>query len=257
MKASLKRRDYREYTWSGSEVLLTGLQVVGVVVALSWFFYRSLWAVIPLSVLGVLYYRVLREEKIEKCRQQLLYEFKECVLSVATALRAGYAVENAFLESCNDMRMLFGEQSLIFRELEVIRRGLVINITLEELLKDLGDRSACPEMQQFAEVFAIAKRSGGNLTEIIRDSAEIIRQRIDTALEIRTLLSGRALEQKVMKLMPFGILLYIGVTNPGYFDSLYHNWQGILIMTACLGVYLLAYVLSNRILGRVAAELTV
>lgn len=255
MKASLKRRDYREYTWSGAELVLTVIQVFGAVFFLALFFYRSLWAVIPLSPVGAVYFRILKRKKIENCRRQLVSEFKECVLSVATALRAGYAVENAFLESRNDMRMLYGEHSLIFQELEVIRRGLVINITLEELLKDLAERSACQEIRQFAEVFVIAKRNGGNLSEIIKDSSGIISRRIDTAQEIQTLLSGREMEQTVMKAMPFGIPVYISITYPGYFDSLYHNWQGVVIMSVCLLVYLAAYGLSDKIIRQIAKEL--
>lgn len=256
MKTSLKRRDYHDYYWTKAEFCLMLAKAFGIVVFLALFFYRSLWAIIPLAIVGVFYYRMLKQKKIKKCRQKLICEFKECVLSVATFLRAGYAVENAFVESRNDMRMLFGEQSLIFQELEVIRRGMVINITLEELLKDLGERSACAEIKQFAEILAIAKRNGGNFSEIINSSAEIIRQRIETRQEIETLLSGREMEQRVMKLVPFGIPVYIGVTYPGYFDSLYHNWQGMAVMTVCLLIYLLAYVISDKMLARIAEELT-
>ena len=182
-------------------------------------------------------------------------QFKECILSVSTALRAGYAVENAFLESRRDMRLLYGNQSLIYQELEVIRRGLVINVTLEELLRDLAKRSNSSEIKQFAEVFVIAKRNGGSLPEIIYSASTVIAQKMDARQEIPTLLSGRQMEQRVMKVMPFGMLLYIGVSYPGYFDMLYHNWQGIAIMTVCLLIYLAAYVLSDKTLSKIAGEL--
>ena len=58
-----------------------------------------------------------------------------------------------------------------------------------------------------------------------------------------------------MKLMPFGILLYIGISYPGYFDTLYHNWRGCAIMTGCLGIYLAAYVLGDRILQKIVREI--
>ncbi len=257
MKASLKQRDYRDYSWKRAELILAIIQSVAVVVFLAIFFYRSLLAAIPLVIVGVMYFRRLKENKAKKCRLELVQQFKECILSVATSLRAGYAVENAFLESRKDMRLLYGEQSLIFQELELIRRGLVINITLEELLKDFAERSNTQEIQQFSEVFSIAKRNGGNLSEIIAASCQVISQRIEARQELHTLLSGREMEQKIMKAMPFAILFYIGVTYPGYFDMLYHNWQGMAIMTACLLIYLAAYVLSDRILGKIAVELSI
>ena len=145
---------------------------------------------------------------------------------------------------------------MIYQELELIRRGLVINITLEELLEDLAERSDSEEIRQFAQIFAIAKRSGGNLAEVFRTTTEIIGQRIDARQELGAMLSGRQMEQNVMKCMPFGILLYIGSSHPGYFDGLYHNWQGVAIMTGCMVLYLGAYVLGDKILQRIDEELT-
>ena len=251
MKKNSERRDYAECSWNGWDFWMAIGKAAAVTCLCACFFYRSVWAVLPLSGVGVCYYRMLQQKYTERCRQRLVAEFRECILSVGTALRAGYAVENAFVECRNDMRLLFGEYSLIYQELELIRRGMVINITVEELLKDLADRSHSEEMQQFAEVFVIAKRSGGNFAEIINSSAEIIGRQIEMRQEVQTLLSGRQMEQTVMKLMPFGILIYISMAYPGYFDVLYHNLQGILIMTACLAVYLTAFVMSDRIVKKI------
>ena len=255
MKTSLNRRDYHEYVWKKSEYVLALVQVGLLVTALSYFFYRSIWATIPLAAVGAVYFRMIKAQKKEKCKRELVAQFKECMLSVSASLRAGYAIENAFVESEADMRMLYGEQSLIYQELELIRRGLVINITLEELLMDLAERSDCEEISQFAQIFSIAKRSGGNLSEIISNSTELIGQRIDARQEVQTVLSGRRMEQKIMKCMPFGILLYIGMTYPGYFDGLYHNWQGTAIMTGCLVLYLAAVVLGDKIMQSIEKEL--
>ncbi len=256
MKTSLKRRDYCEYSWKPGEWLLTVAQSAAVVLVLAFFFYQSLFAALPLAVIGIAYFRLQKQKKEKRCREELVGQFKECILAVSASLRAGYAVENAFLESREDMRMLYGEQSLIYQELELIRRGLVINITLEELLEDLAERSDSEEIRQFAQIFAIAKRSGGNLAEVFRTTTEIIGQRIDSRQELGTMLSGRQMEQNVMKCMPFGILLYIGSSHPGYFDGLYHNWQGVAIMTGCMVLYLGAYVLGDKILQRIDEELT-
>lgn len=251
----MRRRDYRKYQWTAKELALEILKAVFVVIALAYFFYRSFLAVLPLAAVGVLFFCKERDKKVKRFGEELNLQFKECILSVATFLKAGYAVENAFLESRRDMKLLYGEESSIYMELECIRRGLVINITLEELLTDLAERSAGDDIMQFANVFIIAKRSGGNLPEIIQTTASLISQRIDAKQEVRTQLSGRRMEQRVMKLMPFGILLYIGSSYPGYFDTLYHNQQGVFIMTGCLGIYLAAYVIGDKILEKIALRM--
>ncbi len=249
------RRDYSRYLWSGRELLCAVLESVAAVLLLSYFFYRSLWAAVPLGFVGILFFRDLEKRKRDACIEELTVQFKECILSVSASLAVGYAVENAFLESREDMRLLYGEHSLIYRELEFIRKGLIINITMEELLDNLAKRSGSAEIEQFAQVFSIAKRNGGNIPEIIRFSSELIGQRIEVRQEIRIVLSGRRMEQTIMKLMPFGILTYIGICYPGYFDSLYHNWQGAAIMSGCLFLYMTAYIMGDSIFKKIEKEI--
>lgn len=153
------------------------------------------------------------------------------------------------------MALMYGEESLICRELDYIKRGLKINISLEELLADLSVRSACEEIAQFAQIFALVKRNGGNMAEIIRGSAHQIGRQIELKQEVQILLGGKKMELMIMKAMPFGILLYIDIGNRGYFDSLYHNLAGAAIMTGCLGVYLGAYILGEFIMKGITAEM--
>ena len=65
------------------------------------------------------------------------------------------------------------------------------------------------------------------MTEVIRSSADLISRDIESRQEIKAVLSGRRMEQNIMKVMPFGIILYVGMTSKGYFDSLYGNLTGV------------------------------
>lgn len=254
MKTSLKPQDYHEYCWKKGEWLAAVTLSTAVIGFLAFFFYRSMWALIPLSPLGLFFFRSLRKKKLEKAREELTIQFRECILAAATSLQAGYAAENAFLECAEDMKLMYGENASICKELGLIRRGLAINISLEELLLDLARRSGSEEISQFAVVFSLAKRNGGNMAEIIRSSATLIGKQIEMRQEIQALLAGRKMEFNIMKAVPFGILSYIGIGNPGYFDMLYHNLTGVAIMTGCLGIYLTAFQLGEVVLGKLEAE---
>ncbi len=249
------QRDYRYYQWQRGEKLRAILVCAAVTVFLAYFFYRSLWAVIPLGVAGVYVFLDIRRRKAKRARNELAAQFRECILSVVSALQAGYSVENAFLESEKDMELMYGKFSLIGGELKFVRRGLQINLTLEELLADIAVRSGSREIGEFAQIFALAKRNGGNMTEIIKNSAGQIGKRIELRQEVQVLLGGRQMEFMIMKLMPFGILLYVGIGNPGYFEPLYHNLTGGAVMTGCLAVYLGAYFLGETVMDRIEAQL--
>lgn len=255
MKTNSKRRDYRRYKWKGKELALTLLLCMGVVVMLAYFFYRSVWALIPLSLVGVCLFLYRTKEAAEKEKKYLSEQFRECILAVSSSLQAGYSVENAFVECHQDMEMMFGKDALICEELICIKRGLHINLSLEELLLDLAQRSGCEDIEEFAKVFSLAKRNGGNMAEIIRNTAGRIGKKMELQKEVELQLSGRKMEMTIMKIIPFAILLYVNMGNPGYFDTLYHNVSGVLIMTVCLAVYLAAAVLGEVIMQGIEREL--
>ena len=242
-------RDYRSVKWDVPKRFRAVMEAAGCVLLLSYFFYRSLLAAIPLSFIGILYFRKKGRSLAAKDRKTLESQFGEAIRSVEAALKAGYAVENAVVQRGKDMERQFGREAFVCVELEAIRRGMILNITLEEMLADLGVRSGSEAISDFANVFAIAKRYGGNMPEIISSAADTISLQIETAEEIGASLSGRRMELNIMRVMPFGILAYVGVTSPGYFDPLYGNLTGVLLMTGLLCIYLAGFVLGDKVLA--------
>ncbi len=205
---------------------------------------------IPLSFIGVLYFKKRGKELIETDKKLLETEFMEAIRSVETAIKAGYSVENAFIQSGRDMERQFGKDSIIYEEMDAIRKGLIINITIEEMLTDLGKRSDSEVIRDFAGIFAIAKRFGGSMSEVISSAAHTISTQMEVSEEMSAALSGRRMELNIMRLMPFGILAYVGISSPGYFDPLYGNLTGIAIMSGLLAVYVVAFILGDRILKK-------
>ncbi len=247
MLASFRRlvSDFRPSA-SDWPILLRG---AGIVALFAYFFYRSFFAALLLSPLILPYAIREKRELKKKHSRELGIQFRDAILSVSTNQKAGYSVENAFGETLGDMVLLYGKGSLIVRELSRIVKGLKNNVTLEKLLMDLGERSENPDITEFAQVFAVAKRSGGNMTAMIADTVAVIGERLTVENEIDVLLSAKKMEARIMDIVPFFIILYVGLTSPGFFDGLYHNLTGIAIMSACLGLYLFAFALSERIIA--------
>ncbi len=239
--------DYGEYHFSSKKGFLAVLEGAILVLAIGYFFYRSLIACVLLLPLFGFFVKEKKKELSKKCRQELGAQFKDLVLALSANMKAGYSIENALREAYRDMEPLYGADSPIAFEIRHMIRGLDNNIALEKLLYDLGLRSHLPDIMQFADVFLIAKKSGGNLTEILEKTAGVIEQKIETDKEIQLMLSAKKMEQKIMNLVPFLIIFYIGTTSKGFFDVLYHNLVGIVVMTVCLVFYGAAWRLSRKI----------
>lgn len=239
--------DYGEYHFSVKEGILAVMESALLILAIGYFFYRSLLACILLLPLFAFFIKEKKRELSKKRRQELNAQFKDLVLSLSANMKAGYSIENAMREAYRDMEPLYGKDSPIAMEIRHMIRGMDNNVMLENLLYDLGLRSHLPDIMQFADVFLIAKKSGGNLTEILEKTAGVIEQKIETDKEIQLMISAKKMEQKIMNLVPFLIIFYVGTTSKGFFDVLYHNLVGVVVMTVCLAFYGAAWRLSRKI----------
>lgn len=217
------------------------LQATAITIFFGLFFYRSLWAVPLMLPVGAFYLINAEGIKRKERKRCLRSEFKDAILTISANIRAGYAVENAFRETLSEMKVLYGKDSPVFQELYKIVQGMANNLSIEYLMEQFARRAELEEIQEFADIFSIAKRSGGNLTEIIGETAGIISEKIEAEKEIQTLLAAKRLEWNIMAVVPFAIILYVSVASEGYFDVLYTSFTGRTVMTVCLAVYITAY----------------
>ena len=222
---------------------------VAILMTISYLFYHSLIVTVVLAPLLVPFVDKMRQERITKLNHEIGQQFKDVLVSVSTSQKAGYALENAFVVAYKDMKKLYGEQSPICRELRRVCKGLKNNIVLEDLLFDMGERTQNSYIREFANVFAVAKRSGGNITQMLEETVSQISIQTDVEKEIDVMISAGKMEARIMEVVPFAIMAYVGVMNPGFFNSLYGNFAGIIIMTVCLVVYLAAYTVIEKIIA--------
>lgn len=211
-------------------------------------FYNSWISILIGSPVLILYIRFEYQKLVKKKTEKLASHFKEALLSILSALKAGYSVENAFVEAYRDLEYRFGSEEVMVRELLFINRQVKNNIPIEKLIEEFAQKSGSADIKDFARIFRIAKKSGGDMGKIMDRTISIITRKMEMQEDIRMLVAAKKYEQQIMNLVPLGIILYIRLTNQGYFDPLYHNPAGIVIVTAALAVYAGAYYLSEKIL---------
>lgn len=242
-----ENRSYKIYRLSGKEKLLCMGIALGLAGVIAWLFYRDIFV---MAGAAALYFPVKKAamEHFQKKRQgELLYQFKEILQMAATALKAGYAMENAFVQAREEFARLYGEHALMAREFAYINHQVRLNVTLESLLEDLAKRSGIEEISSFSQVFGFAKRSGGDFLKIFQNTVDKIAQKAEVKREIEVVIAAKQMEMGIMSLVPFGILLYVGVTSLEFLEPLYGNWLGASVMTVCLVVYGCAVKLAGKI----------
>lgn len=145
------------------------------------------------------------------------------------------------------MESLYPQNSCINQELKQITYGLKMNQTIEAVLRGFAERTKIEDIETFAEVVSISKRSGGDIIKVISHTAKMISDRVEVKRQIVTLTAGKQFEVKIMSQVPIGIIFYMKLFSGDIMKVMYHNMAGISIMTVLLGLYALAYFLSIRI----------
>lgn len=162
-------------------------------------------------------------------------------------MAAGYAVENAMKEARLDLSRYYEEDVRIMRDLLKMERLLQMHLPLEGIWKQWADVVDMRELDQFVTVFTLAKRSGGDSVQIIRQAIASICEKIEVEQEIQVGLTAKKLEFQIMSLVPVGILLYMRLSFPDFMSILYGNIIGVVIMTVCLGIYAMAFWWGSQI----------
>lgn len=195
-----------------------------------------------------MYPLVKKKELTVNRQEELRRQFKEAVLILSSSLGAGYSVENAFLASLRELEELYGPDGMITEEFSYIAGQLRMNRTVESLLAEFAGRSGLDEIKNFAEIFAVSKRSRGELVSVVNHTVHVISDRMQVREEILTMTAEKQFEQKLMNLVPYFIVFYIEFSSPGFFSQMYETMAGRVVMTGCLIIYCAACLLAFRIL---------
>ena len=154
----------------------------------------------------VWHFRMMAGETCRKKESAFARQFKEAILTVSSALNTGYSVENAFRETKKELLLIYPEDARISKELQIVVRQLRLQVPVEQALEEFAGRVDLEDLRSFTAVFIAAKRSGGDMLAIIKDTAAQIGDKIDVKREIETILAAKQYEFRVMSAVPYVII---------------------------------------------------
>ena len=241
------KKNYWQQDIRKIEYLKALIQGSLVILMVSYLFYGTWIYAILFSPYLIRYIKSWEKQTIKKKKELFHRQFKETIQSLSAALNVGYSVENAMREALKDLKGIYKREDTIIRELTYMIRQLQMNVTAESVLNEFAGRTKDEDVQTFVTVFAIAKRSGGDTLEMIRNVVRQMGEKIDVEREIDTMMSAKKMELRIMTVIPLAMILYMKIGFPEFLDVLYGNVGGVIIMSVCLVSYLVAYEAGKRI----------
>ena len=209
------------------------------------------YKVIPLAVLGgaitgTVYIFVAEQAAIQKRLKKLRVQFYDLLEAMSVAMRAGNPVLKALESAREDLTLIYPGDSDILVELDVIIKKFYNAIPLSESFADFARRSGLEDVASFASIYATIEGKSSRADEIVRETQQIIADKMEIEMEIDTLMTAAKSEVNIMLFMPLGILAVIGYAGAGFMDAIYTEPLGRVVATGGLIVFIISFIMARK-----------
>ncbi len=213
-----------EIRWASSAVFfLSGFMLTGNFssaggVAIGFFFGLLLGGVALYIPTWTLAY--LKRRRLEKFNSQLV----DTLVSMSNALKAGFSIAQAFESVVKD-----GENP-IAQEFDVFLQQTRVGVSFSDALNSMDERVGSQDLTLVVMAIETARKTGGNLTEILEAISKTIRERMRIENRIKTLTSQGRLQGIVVGAMPIVICLALLVVDPDTMKPFLYSLTGLVVM---------------------------
>lgn len=145
---------------------------------------------------------------------------------MAASLRAGYSLLQAVQAMGQEADSPTKDE--FSRVLNETRIGRPLNDSLIEVANRMGSE----DFNWVAQAIAINREVGGNLADVLDGVARTIRERNQLHRQVAALASEGKLSAVILMALPFGVVAFLTLANPGYLNRLFTTAIGWGIVVA-------------------------
>jgi len=209
------------------------------------------YKLIPLSIAGGTIIGIVNifssaQEAVKKRILRLRVQFFDLLEAASVAIRAGNPLINALQSAREDLLLIYPEDCDIIVELDVIIGRFNNAVPISKSFSDLAERSGIEDIASFASIYSTIEGKSGREDEIVRETQQIIGDKMEIEMEIDTLLTAAKTELNIMLLMPLVILGVIGYAGGGFMDAIYTTGAGRVVSSAGLIVFIVCFIMAKK-----------
>jgi len=248
-RTSAKRVDIPDYTVSPSgtfdHILAFAIGFAGGFAVLYIFYKIIILSIIGGAIFGVVNIFVSAQNAISKRKDKLRIQFFDLLEAMSVAMRAGNPPLKALESAKADLSLIYPENSDIIAELDIIIGKFNNAVPLSEIFSDFARRSGLEDIDSFASIYATIEGKSSRADEIVRETQQIIADKMEIEMEIDTMMTAAKSEVNIMLFMPLVILGVIGYAGAGFMDAIYTTAIGRLVATGGLITFFVSYIMAR------------
>lgn len=229
-----------------SEYLLIRIFLAAIVGGVTWLILQGASLVIVFAALGAIVGYLLpawilkfaQARRVAKINSQLA----ETLSLISNALRSGFAFTQAVELATKQI------DAPIRDELIHYMRDVALGAPSETALQDLADRTASYDLEMMVATILVQRNTGGNLSEILDNVAETIRERERIAGEIRALTASQRLTGMILSIYPVFLAAIFFLLAPTLMKVLIEEELGRFLLAVALTLQIIGILTIRRIL---------
>lgn len=162
---------------------------------------------------------------------------------MARALQVGHALSGALLIAAKESRQP------IASELQTVFDEVNFGISLQVALPHLAERIASDNVRYFVVAALVQSETGGNLADILRSTAFLIRERHKLTATVKVLSAEGRLSAWILSALPFAIAALLSWVNPEFISKLWTDPLGLKLLIGSLVLALVGIVWMQRLVS--------
>jgi tight adherence protein B len=178
-----------------------------------------LWLILG-GAAPIIWLRRKRQERLAAFQEQL----PEAIDMLMSALRAGYSFQAATKFIGEELPPPLGREFAQFYDEQ--RLG----VDVRTALLSLQDRVPSTDLKMFVTAVLIQRETGGNLTEVLGNIAEVMRERADIHRKIDSLTSESKLSARFLSLLPAIVFVLMLFFDPTFVKPMISTPIGLLML---------------------------
>lgn len=224
-----------------------GIILMLILLLCSYLFYRSLILILAFPLLYEKGKAVYAAYLIEKRNNQILSEFRDFLYSLSTSFSTGRHMGEGMKEAEQYLTEIHGSQSILANELAFMLKAVEeTGETDLEVLQRFAERTALEDIYTFVDVFRSCRETGGDMVSAVSKTANLLSEKIRLEKEIKTMVSQKKFEGRIIGIMPVLVILFLQCMSPSYLEVMYATTAGRMMMTLALSLNVLTILWIER-----------
>ncbi|HAJ37739.1 MAG TPA: secretion system protein F [Chloroflexi bacterium] len=169
------------------------------------------------------------KQRQNKRRIAFTNQLPDVLTLLVGSLRAGYGLSQAIELVAREI------PEPASKEFQRVTRAMSLGLPMQKALEGMAERIQSDDLDLMVTAISVQYEMGGNLSSVLENIGDTIRQRVRVLREVRVLTAQQRMTGNILAGMPVLLAIAFSILSPGYFDPFFEpGWPRLMPAAAAV-----------------------